>query len=182
MLGLEKKIMDSLIWGDEYGLWTDGDGAEKEETGKEVEDDEEADNEAIESQEAEGDNDTGVSLFKGLEATLGPGDGCYIPAGWWHSLRGIEEEIPGINASVNWWIRPGQLARQAKAKKEQKEEEREQRKLEGKARWEKRRGTDPLAREMERNWKLFQEAKVPKDTKGVWKGQRGSTFRDKKGF
>jgi ribosomal protein L16 Arg81 hydroxylase len=34
----------------------------------------------------------------GIEAQLGPGDGLYIPQGWWHSVKGIGE---GVNASVS---------------------------------------------------------------------------------
>jgi hypothetical protein len=83
MVGLEKKIMDSLIWGDENGLWNN---ASKDEHGELI-------------------VEKSVPVFKGLEAELGPGDGCFIPTGWWHSLRGLEEEVPGINASVNWWFR-----------------------------------------------------------------------------
>jgi Cupin-like domain len=99
MLGLEKKIMDSLIWEDEHNLWTNNtkDGKEKKIKSEEF---------LWTTSDGEG-NDTSVPLFKGFEVELGPGDGCFIPTGWWHSLRGVEEEIPGINASVNWWFRPG---------------------------------------------------------------------------
>jgi hypothetical protein len=79
MVGLEKRIMDSLIWGDgQRGLWSEG---------------------------GKGQGDESIPTFKGYEAELGPGDGCFIPRGWWHSLRGLEEPLPCINASVNWWFR-----------------------------------------------------------------------------
>ncbi|KAK4951150.1 hypothetical protein LTR66_013868 [Elasticomyces elasticus] len=38
----------------------------------------------------------------GWEAELGPGDGLFIPKGWWHSVRGIGG---GMTGSVNWWFR-----------------------------------------------------------------------------
>lgn len=38
------------------------------------------------------------------EAILKPGDGIFIPTGWWHSIRGIDNDID-INISVNWWFR-----------------------------------------------------------------------------
>ena len=36
------------------------------------------------------------------ECELGPGDGLFIPKGWWHSIKGLGE---GITGSVNWWFR-----------------------------------------------------------------------------
>lgn len=36
------------------------------------------------------------------EVRLGPGDGLFIPKGWWHSVKGIGE---GMTGSVNWWFR-----------------------------------------------------------------------------
>lgn len=36
-----------------------------------------------------------------LEATLSPGDGLYIPQGWYHTFKGDA----GISASANWWFR-----------------------------------------------------------------------------
>jgi hypothetical protein len=38
----------------------------------------------------------------GYEATLEPGDGMFIPKGWWHSIKGVGD---GIIGSVNWWFR-----------------------------------------------------------------------------
>lgn len=144
MNGLEKKLMDSLVWGDDHGVWswkTDfrlakwyktgrgtfefdpegnardtSEGADsKEEAG--IAEESNASEEANANVEAntsieqrppteKGDNKR-TTLFKGFEAVLGPGDGCYIPMGWWHSLRGVPEEPLGINASVNWWFRSG---------------------------------------------------------------------------
>ena len=36
------------------------------------------------------------------EVSLFSGDGIFIPQGWWHSIKGIDE---GVTASVNWWFR-----------------------------------------------------------------------------
>ena len=38
----------------------------------------------------------------GYEATLEAGGGAFIPQGWWHSIKGIGEEV---SASANWWFR-----------------------------------------------------------------------------
>ena len=38
----------------------------------------------------------------GYEICVGPGDGLFIPKGWWHSIKGVGT---GITASVNWWFR-----------------------------------------------------------------------------
>lgn len=40
--------------------------------------------------------------WEGFEAHLDRGDGLFIPKGWWHSIKGVDE---GITASVNWWFR-----------------------------------------------------------------------------
>lgn len=45
-----------------------------------------------------GDADTQGSDKEGYEARLGPGDGLFIPKGWWHSIKGIGE---GVTASVS---------------------------------------------------------------------------------
>lgn len=44
----------------------------------------------------EGEAGDGVS---GFEATVGPGDGLFIPKGWWHAIRSVGEE--GAVASVS---------------------------------------------------------------------------------
>ncbi|KAJ5483587.1 hypothetical protein N7530_002833 [Penicillium desertorum] len=44
----------------------------------------------------------GLDAGVGFEACLGPGDGLFIPKGWWHSIKGVGE---GVTASVNWWFR-----------------------------------------------------------------------------
>ena len=36
------------------------------------------------------------------QAELETGDALFIPKGWWHSVKGLGEEI---NGSVNWWFR-----------------------------------------------------------------------------
>ncbi|KAL4939757.1 hypothetical protein BDV06DRAFT_198100 [Aspergillus oleicola] len=38
----------------------------------------------------------------GYEAELEAGDGLFIPKGWWHSIKGMGENV---TASVNWWFR-----------------------------------------------------------------------------
>lgn len=38
----------------------------------------------------------------GFEVELGPGDGVFIPRGWWHAVRGSGE---GVAGSANWWFR-----------------------------------------------------------------------------
>lgn len=44
------------------------------------------------------DNKGDAEEIEGVEATLGPGDGLFIPKGWWHSIKGVGE---GVNASVS---------------------------------------------------------------------------------
>ncbi|KAG9690399.1 Clavaminate synthase-like protein, partial [Aureobasidium melanogenum] len=39
---------------------------------------------------------------EGLQCELGPGDGLFIPKGWWHSIKGVGQ---GMIGSVNWWFR-----------------------------------------------------------------------------
>ena len=39
---------------------------------------------------------------EGLQCEVGPGDGLFIPKGWWHSIKGIGQ---GMIGSVNWWFR-----------------------------------------------------------------------------
>jgi hypothetical protein len=39
---------------------------------------------------------------KGLQCEVGPGDGLFIPKGWWHSIKGLGH---GMIGSVNWWFR-----------------------------------------------------------------------------
>jgi hypothetical protein len=36
--------------------------------------------------------------IEGVETRLGPGDGLFIPKGWWHSIKGVGD---GVNASVS---------------------------------------------------------------------------------
>ena len=43
------------------------------------------------------DDAESVEDIQGSEAILGPGDGIFIPKGWWHSIKGIG---CGLNASV----------------------------------------------------------------------------------
>ncbi|KAI0846113.1 Clavaminate synthase-like protein [Daldinia vernicosa] len=38
------------------------------------------------------------------EVSLNPGDGLFIPKGWWHSVASSGKEGE-LNASVNWWYR-----------------------------------------------------------------------------
>lgn len=42
---------------------------------------------------------SGVPREDGYEARLGPGDGLFIPKGWWHSIKGVGE---GVTASVGF--------------------------------------------------------------------------------
>jgi hypothetical protein len=39
---------------------------------------------------------------EGLQCEVGPGDGLFIPKGWWHSIKGVSQ---GMIGSVNWWFR-----------------------------------------------------------------------------
>ncbi|KHJ31253.1 hypothetical protein EV44_g4820 [Erysiphe necator] len=42
----------------------------------------------------------------GMEVIVKSGDSLFIPKGWWHSIKGLQDADPkGINASVNWWFR-----------------------------------------------------------------------------
>lgn len=45
--------------------------------------------------------DAGAGAPEGYEARLGPGDGLFIPKGWWHSIKGVGE---GVTASVCFLI------------------------------------------------------------------------------
>ncbi|KAK4957517.1 hypothetical protein LTR10_005482 [Elasticomyces elasticus] len=47
-------------------------------------------------------NDEIESNKVGWEARLSPGDGLFIPQGWWHSIKGTGD---GMTGSVNWWFR-----------------------------------------------------------------------------
>ena len=38
---------------------------------------------------------------QGYEARLGPGDGLFIPKGWWHSIKGIGEGVTGSVCSAS---------------------------------------------------------------------------------
>uniref|UniRef100_A0A7S4VKV0 JmjC domain-containing protein n=1 Tax=Alexandrium monilatum TaxID=311494 RepID=A0A7S4VKV0_9DINO len=38
-----------------------------------------------------------------VEAVLGPGDGLFLPLGWWHAVKSLERE----NISLNFWFRGG---------------------------------------------------------------------------
>lgn len=40
----------------------------------------------------------GIEAEEGWEVKLSPGDGIFIPEGWWHAVRGVGK---GINASVS---------------------------------------------------------------------------------
>jgi len=42
-----------------------------------------------------------------VEAILGPGDGLFLPYGWWHHVESLESE----NVSINFWFKGGELAR-----------------------------------------------------------------------
>ena len=39
---------------------------------------------------------------EGLQCEVAPGDGLFIPKGWWHSIKGVGQ---GMIGSVNWWFR-----------------------------------------------------------------------------
>ncbi|KAI5805938.1 hypothetical protein EDC01DRAFT_640915 [Geopyxis carbonaria] len=39
---------------------------------------------------------------EGFEIEVEPGDGIFIPRGWWHAVRGVGT---GVGGSVNWWFR-----------------------------------------------------------------------------
>ncbi|CAD0083272.1 unnamed protein product [Aureobasidium vineae] len=41
-------------------------------------------------------------MSQGLQCEVGPGDGLFIPKGWWHSIKGVGQ---GMIGSVNWWFR-----------------------------------------------------------------------------
>lgn len=45
-------------------------------------------------EEVWGESD-GEGRLKGWQAELGPGDGLFIPKGWWHSVKGIGEGVTG---------------------------------------------------------------------------------------
>jgi hypothetical protein len=72
MVGLERKILDTFVWGSDCG---EGKGSKIEES-------------------------KGAEMV-GYETTLDAGDGVFIPKGWWHSVRGVGNHKDGINASVS---------------------------------------------------------------------------------
>lgn len=157
MTGLERKLLDSLIWGDDHGVWSweegqkvakwyktaprkfDPDDTKQESDANEdsctIEKSgagEEADaikeistNNFQEAPPKKGHdippNDNGLPTLTGFQTELGPGDGCYIPTGWWHSFRSIPESPLGINASVNWWFRAGKPKKSVVEKRLRKE-------------------------------------------------------------
>ena len=55
------------------------------------------------------EDDEGGGKLKVFEVEVQAGDACFIPRGWWHSIRGKEthdvDEARGIVCSVNWWFR-----------------------------------------------------------------------------
>jgi hypothetical protein len=59
-----------------------------------------AEKKALEDEVWANDNDSANGTL--LEAKLDPGDGLFIPKGWWHSVKGIGT---GMTGSVNWWFR-----------------------------------------------------------------------------
>lgn len=79
MQGIERERMERLVW-----------GSYKEEHDEEL-DEEEADKGWIEWE--------GRQKY---EVVIGQGEGVFIPAGWWHSVKGAGK---GVTASVNWWFR-----------------------------------------------------------------------------
>jgi hypothetical protein len=44
----------------------------------------------------------GVDHEEGFEVEVRPGDGVFIPTGWWHAVKGVGD---GVGGSVNWWFR-----------------------------------------------------------------------------
>lgn len=45
------------------------------------------------SDEANGPDSAPQEKKNGYEAQLGPGDGLFIPKGWWHSIKGVGKEV-----------------------------------------------------------------------------------------
>ncbi|RDW71815.1 hypothetical protein BP5796_07849 [Coleophoma crateriformis] len=41
----------------------------------------------------------------GYEVEVNPGDALFIPKGWWHSIKSLNQGTREVNASVNWWFR-----------------------------------------------------------------------------
>ena len=50
----------------------------------------------------------GIEAIDCYEAIVGPGDGVFIPRGWWHAVIGFldnNEHSKSVVASANWWFR-----------------------------------------------------------------------------
>ena len=79
MVGEEGRLTEDIVWGGDGGIYVEGkvvrnsisSFVDKEEHSEELE---------------------------GVEARLEPGDGLFIPKGWWHSIKGVGQ---GVNASVS---------------------------------------------------------------------------------
>lgn len=51
-------------------------------------------------------------VVRGFEIRLSPGEGLFLPRGWWHSVRALPQGLGDklgfdneVNVSVNWWFR-----------------------------------------------------------------------------
>ena len=126
MIGEERRLLDEIVWGNDINQMrgvTDGvDGStvsDAHNRGGSVQSGGEViqrshssfhnDEDNLKSQMAQRSSHDPWGSFRqnhALEAQIGMGDTLFIPRGWWHAVRGIEDRSPGtVVASVNWWFR-----------------------------------------------------------------------------
>lgn len=74
MVGKEKEMLEECVWRDGPGAAVDMEGLLGHDGGH----------------------------VAGFEASLGPGDGIFVPKGWWHSVKGVGEGVTGSVSSCSF--------------------------------------------------------------------------------
>ena len=118
MIGEERRLLDEIVWGDDMSEMT-GATDEVDDTVSDADHQYGSDHRDGEATMLDGENADRTVAFghnhdpwrsfrqsHALEAQIGMGDTLFIPKGWWHAVRGIENRSSGaVVASVNWWFR-----------------------------------------------------------------------------